>query len=399
MNNFNVFLWLTFLLTMFTACTKESPTLDTSPNLVWRSSININGYVGSIAPIVYEDVVVYSRNTFSSIEPLLAFNRHTGKKLWEWTDFLGDVDQFWTGDSYQHKDILILGGPRVYAINILTGKTLWSSWDFKSSGNSQVTGIGSSIFHIKYSKTFPNISTIRYRDIYSGDWQTILEVAWGDGFDSYVGGITPYIDEFGDTLLIFTEGSYNFDEKVGGRKLWVYNLTQRKTIHEILYHPLDILPNGSVLRPIVYEGKIYTNSGKALYCFDLESGEQCWKQTFREIPSQVMMADGILLVNNNDLSLYALNPEFGSRIWKTPTGGFCSKMHLVDGVVYYTNSSNGKMYAVRVADGEVLWDYENPDRQQDNGAFFGAAMTVSPDGKYIYAYNFLDALCFETLKQ
>ncbi|MCA9974087.1 MAG: hypothetical protein KC425_27935, partial [Anaerolineales bacterium] len=70
------------------ACSKEPP-VPVGPELVWSVSLTTGGLASSIRPIIYQDKVIYSRNPLTPPSTLLAFNKHTGEKIWEWDDYIG----------------------------------------------------------------------------------------------------------------------------------------------------------------------------------------------------------------------------------------------------------------------------------------------------------------------
>jgi outer membrane protein assembly factor BamB len=97
-----------------------SLTLDT----LWRSFIG--GY--SINPIMNsrKDILM-SKVFYNPVgEIFKMFDGETGKLKWEWHDYYRPEEGFYDNGHILINDILILAASRnTYALNTLTGKTLW----------------------------------------------------------------------------------------------------------------------------------------------------------------------------------------------------------------------------------------------------------------------------------
>ena len=104
-------LFLIFILFLNLHCDKNINTSPHAPTLLWQSSFN-NGLSYSIIPVVYKDIVVYSTYDGSDAKfKLVAFNKLTGEKKWEWRNTLSNYGYFISSTTEKpivYKNILYL---------------------------------------------------------------------------------------------------------------------------------------------------------------------------------------------------------------------------------------------------------------------------------------------------
>ena len=66
-------------------CKEPQPSANSqTPDVIWKTSFG-NGLTSSINPIIYGNLVVYSAYDSSNLKSkLIAYNKETGTKIWEW---------------------------------------------------------------------------------------------------------------------------------------------------------------------------------------------------------------------------------------------------------------------------------------------------------------------------
>ena len=98
-----------------------------------------------------------------------------------------------------------------------------------------------------------------------------------------------------------------------------------------------------------------------VYAYDI-SGKLQWKSKLTsEIRSAPKYFDGLVIVRTGDNRIYGINANDGSRKWvfdrTSPALTLRSSVGLVvDGGVVYAGFAGGKLVAVRVDNGKMLWE-------------------------------------------
>ena len=98
-------------------------------DLVWKSYIDekkVEAY--NINPILNSngDILVSNFADPSKREPMLLFDGITGALKWKWNDYFRDESGFWDKCHVAENDVLVLCSHNAtYALNLITGQTLW----------------------------------------------------------------------------------------------------------------------------------------------------------------------------------------------------------------------------------------------------------------------------------
>jgi len=110
------------------------------------------------------------------------------------------------------------------------------------------------------------------------------------------------------------------------------------------------------------EGLVVVGSDKGdVLAYD-ESGKLLWKS---EVPSEVLsvpqVADGVVMVRSGDGRIAGLNAANGQRLWlyERSTPSLVVRSHAgvaIQRGVAYAGFAGGKLVALRIADGSVLWE-------------------------------------------
>jgi outer membrane protein assembly factor BamB len=401
----NLIILLSTLLILLTSsrCNPEPqpvPTPDglTIPKLVWKSPIS-STLTSSICPIVHGDYALFSRAILSdSTDPIIAFDKNTGKKLWEWNDYKKSGSLSGYRNSYYAYDNVatITQGSQVYAIDLRIGKTLWQN-RVSDAAMENVVGIGATIFHEKLKET--NGSYLPYLakcNIRTGQWQTIFTDSLMLNFTQRYEISEPFINAVGDTMLTFMNGAYRLPGNPGGEKslafIYLFNVSKNKLIYKIEINP------GSSLTRKIRNNKIYIlQDAKKILCWDIEKG-----QVSSEILGTSSYYGNITLEDNKIFvttaaGIQGYDADSGTLLWTSnafETKNLVSNFDYFNGVLYF---SSGWLYAIDATSGKQLMHYaDNKNGEAAKGYIL--KLNVDKASKRIYIGNNLEALCYETIK-
>lgn len=152
--------------------------------------------------------------------------------------------------------------------------------------------------------------------------------------------------------------------------------------------------------PAVYHSRLFvTGPANKLLALHARSGRDLWgfgQENSSWAPQPVVSESGVVLYleGSGELyELYAIDAESGEQLWKAPVGfkiGYSETiLPTVDeanGLVYVVENTfapqEGKLYALDLATGEVVW-YKS--KATDNLSFTGDYALVDPAGKIIVA--------------
>ena len=395
-----------FTLVIFViGCTKPpQPTDPTQPKLIWKTALQSSGLTGSIYPVVGSTSVLYSSwATGGASEPIIALNKQTGKKEWEWNDYPPSNNNIILDGSgyarYMSNDKLIFSiSSRNYAIDMKTGKSLW--YNKGDAATSYISGLGDMCFKIKSDQSTGNdLPYVSKCNINTGQWQTVFTDTIVKDFQPSATFPLPYIDTNGDTLIYYLKNLYRFPPDESIRSLiYCFNMSKNKMIYS-----KDIFSKeGAGGFPIMYQNKIYLKSNNRLVCIDRLTGDKVWTTNSINTSNSTFItftvAEGKVLAGNENNKLYCYDAETGALIWEkdkaTANTNDINKPAVLNGILYYV--SLGKLYAVDILTGEFLWQYKA--NTGDSNLFLNRYMTVDPVAKRIYAHDFRNAYCFEAIK-
>jgi len=144
-------------------------------------------------------------------------------------------------------------------------------------------------------------------------------------------------------------------------------------------------------QPIVYEGKVLvpTMSG-SLFAFDAATGDIAWKTAAAqtEILHSVACANGKVIVPCMDGTVRTFAAEDGKSLWSFDAGtgkGFSTAPCIADDRIYIGNR-RGRFYALTLADGEKIWEFD-ADAPILNTAAFSDGMFYHIVANRLHAYT------------
>ena len=380
---------LTVLLTLLFACKKDMP-LDRTANGVvvsrsynWKTPQYSGGpsMTGSyfMSPIYYNgNIAVPTIGEGKQYMTLL--DSDNGNILWKWSDlFQPDTEQIDIYYYYQQGNLLTYQkGNRSYCINMDTGAT---QWKFRRDNYFLVSfsGLNNDYFSFGSSPAYPNLDV---KTLYKGDVQTGSQEEFlvpnftgihtmGDRMADVTKAI-PYMLNGAQHLVITWQELTSSDYWFFQTNLALYNLETNQWIYEKKEMNEPNI-NGVVLAPLkFYDGKVYANVGKELVCHDIATGAQLWSRSFAQdfMFSGFVIAEGKIVANCEDGYTYGIDPDTGAILWQTRSSGTSGRMSYLNGVVYFVGGASGKLHAIDVASGRMLWAIEAPNLGEDSGNNF-----------------------------
>jgi outer membrane protein assembly factor BamB len=370
------------------------------PKLVWKSTIS-NELTGSICPIVNNNYALFSRSILSAdTDPIIAFDKNTGKKLWEWNDYKkkGGLRGY-KNTYYTHDDVAVITqGSQVYAIDLKTGKTLWEN-KVGDTALETVTGIGSTVFQEKFkSVNGSDLPFLAKCDIKTGQWQTFFTDSLMINFTQHYDIAKPFVNSVGDTMLTFTNNAYRLPGNPGGELImsfvYLINVSKSKLIYKIELSPTL----GATMAQEIRKGKAFIASdSKKLICWDIEKGQSIWDiKGTSGYYANVVIEDNKIIASTVE-GIQAFDADSGVPLWTS--GAFetkysVSNFEFANGILYF---SSGWLYAIDANTGKRLWHYADNKNGEANKGFI-LKLNVDKASKRIFIGNNLEALCYETIK-
>ena len=376
----NLFL---FVVVLFSNCSDDIVIPDLPPvvpkdTLVikWKQLLSddfISRY--NSKPLIKDDQVISSKYDLLSteIEPIYAFNKHTGTINWVWNDYLfpeNGEDVRWC-QSFSNS-IYCCSMEAFYTIDWQTGQTV-KNFHLKSQRDLFGNVYGGYVFDNMAFPigrfTDPGETRIYNSQIYSLNLENL----------SLFPIIKFQVDSFGDPLLIAPEIYKNSEGHILliGRwwrreikSYWIsrinifcYNYTLKK--YEWQLDSIEDVKHDRTTKTI--DDRIYYQVAYGVYCLDLETGAIIWKYLFNDkafVRSDLLIADSkIFLSSSSSGHVFALDQYTGKLIWsntKNEESGAGSNGKLT----YYKNRlyySDGRIFILDATTGKLLHKYSSPN--------------------------------------
>lgn len=419
-------LFLTIGLLCIYCCTKESSSpsdsIEEDGVVIAESPIWLTPLTESDQDFIYTDIrngVVYDKKVLmpqhrASGESLAMLSAYTGEHLWTWTNSGSNPPTIYIPSHYTNKDLMVFpgGSGEVHAINLDDGSTA-DNYVIDDAYLSVISGIGSDYF-ISSETVFTDrtragivyrgrLGTSNYTALFSPPYRkdTLgLREAYGTVSQTY-----PFVSERegGDTLLTFcySDPIGNFNNTISSG---LYNLTA----DSFVYTGRELRQSTRYearLRMETYQDKVFVSFDDSIICYHVYDGTVLWEKPFDNsfTFSGFIVADGVLLANNEDTYLYGIDPTSGRQLWKEKSSGTSSHMVAHNGVVYFVGGGDGLLHAVEIATGRHLWKLRSPDEAKNSGAFFMPLVAVVPpesetDKALVVVSSYLSAMAFEAAR-
>ncbi|MEX0734975.1 MAG: outer membrane protein assembly factor BamB [Steroidobacteraceae bacterium] len=116
------------------------------------------------------------------------------------------------------------------------------------------------------------------------------------------------------------------------------------------------------LRPAVSGETVYVaGHGGDVQALELESGRDIWRaSTNLELSGGPAVGEGLVVVGDSGGQLVALDAETGAVRWQAVTGGEVLAAPVIAGGLVVVRTVDGRLRGLRAADGTEAWSYEQP---------------------------------------
>ncbi|MBK9291890.1 MAG: PQQ-binding-like beta-propeller repeat protein [Bacteroidetes bacterium] len=405
------------------SCSKEkTPDVQTDENgvviakpILWKThrhatTVVNNSYTRN--PIYhYNNIVVHTTNG-NERRRLTMLNSDNGEIIWHWDDhvFPQSTARFIDISYYFQKDHLLTWqmGSRSYCVNLNNGSTHWKIrrenwWDVR------IQPYRDNYFFSTVESTNSSnyvVYKAHITDITDGETNVFLEANLSGDFinsNNSKGGVL-YSNLTSDPSLIVVTYFEPLPNWFANIFHGLYNTQTNDWVwdRKLLGPPRQ--SSGVHTPPIVYQNRIYAAYSNSIVCHDIATGVKLWQKEFQGdfAFSGFIIEEDKIIANCEDTYTYCLNPQTGEQLWRTQSAGTSSPISYLNGVVYFAGGSTGRLHAIEVATGKMLWSI-NVDRLGEKGGMFsynGIYVLPASGGKpaKVIALSGLYAYCFEAAK-
>lgn len=397
----STFLNILNLLFLFSCKSETEESLQSNLSPIWEKDFQV-GLTTCINPVLLDKSVVFSsyerkNPDLSAPSRLICFQKDSGEDVWEWINketSRADELLLLTPIFEIENNLYFSVGPRCYAVNSLTGKTLW----FKSYGDFAITDLIRSNDGIYYliGEDFTNTETLISIDLLNADTLSIMGFTNHDSVDEYRGDFI--IEEkyiyFSNVKNKLFENKWNSTPFISK-----YDRESKEIIQEIRLENSDLATNVSCFKKYG-NNIIIAITNKNLIKIDMESGKIIWSNS---IPSNLFFPDFVITDSGQlyivtEANLMCVDIATGTIIWDVVPEhlGLNSRMVLHKGVLYFV--SGGRLNAFEANNGRQLMSLTAPSIKwsgvSDN---FQSVMTLDAENDRIYTASYTAAYCYPTL--
>ena len=118
----------------------------------------------------------------------------------------------------------------------------------------------------------------------------------------------------------------------------------------------------SALQPVVQGERVYVaGHGGDVRALELATGRDVWRASLDlDLSGGPAVGEGIVVVGSSGGELVALDAETGAERWRVSTGGEVLAAPTVAGGIVVVRTVDGRLRGLQVADGVEAWNYEQP---------------------------------------
>lgn len=298
---------------------------------------------------------------------------------------------------------------KAYALDAETGCIVWRFDDAEGDIKSAVTIADNSVLFGTEQNNLYAVSLADGTELWSTEATgKIFGAVATDNTYAYAGDNTGLISAYliSDGSLAWTYDGHNIQEDI------IYDEDDNQT-NKTLFAVDEYLHVGSIVAidpdtqtakwsfsaqseiaapPLVAEDGVYVPSNeKTLYKLNKWYGVALWtftaEQSIRSTP--VMDEEGILYFGSNDGYFYAVKSADGSLVWKYPVGSEVTAGAAVDDALVYFGAYNHKVYAVDKKTGLLAWQAETENKIQGNLVLDNSILYVPSADYSLYAFDAL----------
>jgi len=268
-------------------------------DIIWKTVVKWSG----TSPCIDGDVIYVGETHPGIYKPrAMALNRTTGEEIWNFVDIASD-DYAWIGDPLVTGDyVYYTTWGSVYALNKTNGTPIW---------------------HENY--LYMMVCSVAYHD--DVVFVTALSPSGTYAFNATTGDMVwhaPYGGSWDSSPIIYDGMVIQACRPRTHGYTCVLNETTGALIRKF--------PRGTLSTPLVHDGKIFIPTSRAMWAFDLMTGED------------TLVTDKEALWQTVELH----NGTYQDLSYSSPAGA--------GGAIFY-QSLNGTFYVIDEADGSILWSY------------------------------------------
>lgn len=365
------------------ACGKNEPLPIVEPpaevekalEIEWATRMNFDKQIGNLANgVSYNDWFIYSGD-FNEPPTIMAFNKDSGDKDWEYIHQGVVKDAIDVSYIYQN---VYLG----MTSNGLIGfdlDTKTNIWEINFIELDLTRGVSFTEYENKiFFRSVYNLNefgqTTRFFELnpFTGELSVIYETSKG-----LINPPVFYVNENSNVNVIFNE--YPWENETASESVQnlicidLQNLTEVWRVDSLSQFFASNVGENAV----IYDNRIVITGGDwHMYAFDIENGDLIWKTSISDdspfaIFSETnhLLHDGKLYVNENGENVTCLNPETGAIIWNNPKGG----ANCADNMIYYEKENllvfaswgYGSVMALDALTGETI----HREHRYDNSSY------------------------------
>jgi outer membrane protein assembly factor BamB len=246
-----------------------------------------------------------------------------------------------------------------YALNQSDGNLLWK---FKTGGESvlNVKDYYNGSFKPDFWDFYLSSAVSNDNLVYFGSSDSniyALDIKTGEKIWNYKTGgsihSTPAISNNSIVVGSWDSNVYCLDATTGTEK-WSY-ATGKDTD---TYIWLGIQASPSIDNEIVYIG----SRDAKFYAFNLKTGDTLWsKDEFDRswMPSTAAIdKENIYTGSSDSFNFYSINKKTGTINYATKTNAYTFSSPAIDNEMGYIGSTNGRLYGIELASGDIKWEFE-----------------------------------------
>jgi outer membrane protein assembly factor BamB len=335
MKNYKEISYFLFLILILTNSKCKEEVIKPPPNInpyfkpsfldtIWRS------YIGGFSnnPILNSNNDILMSKTYgnSQGEIFKLFDGATGKLKWEWADYFKPEEYFNDESHSVIKDVLVLcARNNTYALDMLTGKTIWKNKMDSISGSPQIyKDEDGYIYHGFSSKTQASTYYIFRTKYNEGNWELVCTFKDTLIVDRVIGtSIACSKNNKGEKIMVFTlymdftiNGERGINIKSCGYNLITKNYEWEKDYTNRFYE-------FSVCNMHSAEGKVFTFANYSgnwyIVAINASDGSIVWDKVLPDFGvSMHLYKDNIVVLSNGSSKVLCLNQNTGTVVWETP---------------------------------------------------------------------------------
>ncbi len=328
-----------------------------------------------------------------------------GNRLWEWEDYIKPPKNISCNPYYSGNDMYITTGREVHAIDIESGTTIFQTRKENYPIPSYIIGYTSGRLYHVWNADGAGIgntkSSLMYYNKSNNEWEVEFTLVSKDSFDVALYPPSSWINESGDTILVFFDKKYktineNWPLRVD---LYSYNATADTVmwVAKHIDHSAFALPN--VNNPPIIDGdRIYFFMHTIAYCFDRYTGEILWETKYVHADGDGTGSCNYILAEDKLISVtgqgyvFAIDKNTGKLLYRNDYGGFVSYITYYDGRIYYTD---GDLMIVDARSGNLLHEFRTHNYCKRTPGAFTNGVAINPEQGVMYVQDGFFLMCIK----